>query len=221
MLGKLRRLPAATRAVLKRLACLGSSAPIATLTLVQGGSEDALHAALWPAVRARLLLRQEGAYRFLHDRVREAAYALIPEGERAAAHLAIGRRLAAHTPPDAVEESVFEIVGQLNRGAALISVAQGARAARRAEPDCGPARQILDRLFLGADLPHRRRLAVAGRRVETAPRSRFRARAQSGRMRVPHRRAGGSGSAPRRIGGAAPPATPSWRPSPGCRSTCS
>ena len=65
-------------------------------------------------------MRQEGAYQFLHDRVREAAYALIPEGERAAAHLAIGRRLAAHTQPDAVEESVFEIVGQLNRGAALI-----------------------------------------------------------------------------------------------------
>ena len=99
MLGKLRRLPAATRAVLKRLACLGSSAPIATLALVQSGSEDALHATLGAAVRARLLLRQEGAYRFLHDRVREAAYALIPEGERAAAHLAIGRRLAARTPP--------------------------------------------------------------------------------------------------------------------------
>ena len=120
MLGKLRRLPAATRAVLKRLACLGSSAPIATLTLVQGGTEDALQAALEAAVRARLLLRQEGAYQFLHDRVREAAYALIPEGERAAAHLAIGRRLAARTLPRAVEESVFEIVGQLNRGAALI-----------------------------------------------------------------------------------------------------
>ena len=121
MLGKLRGLPAATRAVLKRLACLGSSAPIATLALIQSGSEDALHATLGAAVRARLLLRQEGAYRFLHDRVREAAYALIPEGERAAAHLAIGRRLTAHAPPDAVEESVFEIVGQLNRGAALIS----------------------------------------------------------------------------------------------------
>ena len=76
---------------------------------------------LRPAVRARLLLRQEGVYRFLHDRVREAAYALIPESERAAVHLAIGRRLAAQIPPSAVEESVFEIVGQLNRGSALIS----------------------------------------------------------------------------------------------------
>src|SRR6201987_5632871 len=121
LLGKLRRLPATTQAILKRLACLGNSAPIATLTLVQGGSEEPLHATLRAAVRAGLVFRQEGAYKFLHDRVREAAYALIPQGERAATHLTIGRRLVASAPPSTVEESIFEIVGQLNRGAALIS----------------------------------------------------------------------------------------------------
>ncbi len=121
MLGKLRRLPLPTRAALKQLGCLGSSATIATLNLLQGGRVRALHAALWPAVRAGLLLREEGTYRFLHDRVREAAYALIADEERAEAHLAIGRRLVASTSPAAVEESVFEIVGQLNRGAALIT----------------------------------------------------------------------------------------------------
>ena len=88
---------------------------------MQGETEEKLHAAFLPAVRARLLFRQEGAYRFLHDRVREAAYALIPDGERATVHLAIGRRLAARMPPGAIEESVFEIVGQLNRGSVLIS----------------------------------------------------------------------------------------------------
>jgi len=121
LLDKLRRLPATTQAVLKRLACLGNSAPIATLAIVQSGSEDALHATLRAAIRAGLLFRQEGAYKFLHDRVREAAFALIPDGERAAAHLTIGRRLAARTPPAAIEESIFEIVGQLNYGTALIS----------------------------------------------------------------------------------------------------
>jgi PAS domain S-box-containing protein len=121
MLGKLRLLPASTCSVLQQLACLGSAAPAATLALVQSETEDAMHVTLRPAVRARLLLRQEGVYRFLHDRVREAAYALIPESERAAVHLAIGQRLAAHILPNAVEESVFEIVGQLNRGSALIT----------------------------------------------------------------------------------------------------
>ena len=120
MLGKLGRLPAATRAALKGLACLGVSSRTATVAVAQGKSEDALHAAFSPAVRARLLLRQEGTYQFLHDRVQEAAYALIQEGKRAAEHLAIGRRLVAQIPPSVVDEGVFEIVGQLNRGAPLI-----------------------------------------------------------------------------------------------------
>ena len=66
--------------------------------------------------------RLPNSYRFVHDRVQEAAYTLIPEEERAAAHLRIGRRLVAATPPKKREERIFEIVGQLNRGAALIGV---------------------------------------------------------------------------------------------------
>ena len=38
------------------------SARTATLAVVQGRSEDALHAAFSPAMRARLLFRQEGTY---------------------------------------------------------------------------------------------------------------------------------------------------------------
>ena len=63
-----------------------------------------------------------GSYAFLHDRVQEAAYALIPESERAAAHLRIGRVLASRTAPDEIEEKIFEIVNQLDRGTALISL---------------------------------------------------------------------------------------------------
>ncbi len=120
MVGKLTRLQAETHQALQQLACLGNSAETAMLSIVLGSSEEKVHAALWPAVRQELVERTPDAYRFVHDRVQEAAYTLIPEGERAAEHLRIGRLLAAQTPPEAIAEHVFEIVGQLNRGAALI-----------------------------------------------------------------------------------------------------
>ena len=124
MLGKVRRLPQGTQDALRQLACLGNSATTGTLALVRGGSEEELDVTLWEAVWAGLVLPQEGSYRFLHDRVQEAAYGLIPDGERATEHLRIGRLLAAHTKPEAITEHVFEIAGQLNRCTALITSAE-------------------------------------------------------------------------------------------------
>ncbi|UVC17895.1 AAA family ATPase [Mesorhizobium onobrychidis] len=121
MLSKLRRLPTTTQIALNVLACLGSRATVGTLTLIRGEPEEAVHTVFWAAVRTGLVLRQQGAYRFLHDRIQEAAYGLIPESERAAAHLAVGRVLLTHTPSDALEESIFDIVGQLNRGSMIIA----------------------------------------------------------------------------------------------------
>ena len=118
--GKLTRLPTATQTALQSSACLGNAADIAMLCLVRDSSEEAVHAELSEAVRQELIVRADGVYKFVHDRVQEAAYALIPADLRAAAHLRIGRLLAAHTPPEQQEEAIFEIVNQLNRGAALI-----------------------------------------------------------------------------------------------------
>lgn len=123
MVGKLSRLPIDTQNLLQQLACLGNSADFALLTMVYEGSEDEMHSDLREAVRAGLVLHLEAAYRFLHDRVREAAYSLIPENLRDETHLRIGRLLAAHTPPEKQEETSFEIVSQLNRCAGLITSA--------------------------------------------------------------------------------------------------
>ncbi|MDB5042466.1 MAG: histidine kinase [Candidatus Eremiobacteraeota bacterium] len=120
MIGKLKRLPSNTQEALKLLACLGNVAEIATLTMIRDQSEEALHTALWDAARTGLMFRVDGTYTFLHDRVQEAAYALIPDGERTVAHLAIGRLLVSRTAPEELEEKLFEIVNQFNRGAALL-----------------------------------------------------------------------------------------------------
>jgi len=121
MVGKLNRLPVETVNALKQLACLGNSAEFALLALVYDVSGEQLHSDLKEALRTGLVLHSEGTYRFLHDRVREAAYSLIPEHLRPEAHLRIGRLLAGHTPLEKREEAIFEIVNQLNRGAALIT----------------------------------------------------------------------------------------------------
>jgi len=121
MVGKLSRLPAPTQEALQQLACLGNSADPTSLALVSGTPEERVHGDLLEAVRLELIERHDGAYRFVHDRVQEAAYALIPEPSRAGEHLRIGRLLVAHTPKDEREEVIFEIVNQLNRGVALIS----------------------------------------------------------------------------------------------------
>ena len=121
MVGKLARLPAETQHALQQLACLGNTAAVAMLSIVLQMSEDEVHAVLWPAVRHELIELLEGSYRFAHDRVHEAAYSTIPTDERVEAHLLIGRLLTVQTPPEKREETIFEIVNQLNRGAALIT----------------------------------------------------------------------------------------------------
>jgi predicted ATPase/GAF domain-containing protein len=121
MVGKLTRLLVETQQALQQLACLGNMAATAMISIVLGTPEKQVHAALWPAVRQELVERPEGHYRFIHDRVQEAAYSLIPEPMRAEIHLRIGRLLVTQTPPEKRDEVVFDIVNQLNRGAALIT----------------------------------------------------------------------------------------------------
>jgi PAS domain S-box-containing protein len=71
-----------------------------------------------------LVERLTGAYRFVHDRIQEAAYSLIPEEQRGEMHLRIGRLLAALMTPEKREAAIFDIVNQLNRGSHLITSAE-------------------------------------------------------------------------------------------------
>jgi PAS domain S-box-containing protein len=120
MSGKLRRLSAPTQEALKRLACLGNAAEITTLSLVLGETEEAVHAALLEAVRAGLVFQQQSTCKFLHDRIQQAAYSLIPNTHRAEVHLHIGRVLLASISADQLAEPLFDVANQLNRGAALL-----------------------------------------------------------------------------------------------------
>lgn len=79
-----------------------------------------MDADLWEACQLELIERLPDEYQFVHDRIQEAAYSLIPEQTRAQKHLQIGRLLVAHTPAAHLERAIFDIVGQLNRAVSHI-----------------------------------------------------------------------------------------------------
>ena len=121
MAAKLYRLPHATREVLSQLAILGNIANLDALARTRDEPRASVDMKLWDAVNAGLLHRVGDAFMFAHDRVQEAAYALIPEADRPAAHLQLGRALASEAPADAADPAIFDIVNHLNRGASLMT----------------------------------------------------------------------------------------------------
>ena len=141
MAGRLQKLPQPTQDVLMLAACIGNQFDLETLTIVCESSAERVATELWSALREGLILpitevykffqewkKDEGKmdgvcvnYRFLHDRVQQAAYSLIPDPEKQTTHYRIGQRLLHNTPPEIREEQISELVGQLNCGTALIS----------------------------------------------------------------------------------------------------
>ncbi|MEH2037902.1 trifunctional serine/threonine-protein kinase/ATP-binding protein/sensor histidine kinase [Nostoc sp.] len=142
---QLQKLPAATQNVLKLAACIGNQFDLRTLAIVSEQSETETAAYLWKALQEGLVLPttevykffqysgddsdsnplncdfQVPIYKFLHDRVQQAAYSLIPDEEKQFTHLKIGQLLLQNTSESQQEERIFEIVSQLNRGILLIT----------------------------------------------------------------------------------------------------
>jgi energy-coupling factor transporter ATP-binding protein EcfA2 len=100
MVGKLNRLPDQTQQTLQLLACMGNSGEPAMLATLSRREEVEVIGQLWEAIRAGLISCTEHSCSFIHDRVQEAAYSLIPENVRAQTHLRIGRLLVECTPPE-------------------------------------------------------------------------------------------------------------------------
>jgi diguanylate cyclase (GGDEF)-like protein len=134
LLDKIRRLPAAAQRLLQLAASIGNRVALDTLALAAEHSAGHTQQALWPALEAGLLQPLDErykyvdastggsgvGYRFLHDRVQQAAYQLADAGTRAANHLRIGRLLLRHADGEPRDAALFEVVEQLNAGRALI-----------------------------------------------------------------------------------------------------
>lgn len=116
VLGKFRRMPEGALELLKIAACIGNEFSARLLGTLCNKTPEGVRGALEPAILDGLLLQRPEGYKFLHDRVLQAAYSLIPEQERAKLHLRLGWLLLERTPEGALEGSHFDIVNQLNLG---------------------------------------------------------------------------------------------------------
>ncbi len=138
---QLQKLPVNTQDVLKLAACIGNQFDLATLAIVHQKSQSETSADLWKALQEGLVIpisevykffrdsesvavgqasELSVPYKFLHDRVQQAAYFLIPESQKQSTHLEIGQLLFKNTPEAEREEKIFDIVNQLNMGVELI-----------------------------------------------------------------------------------------------------
>jgi predicted ATPase/signal transduction histidine kinase len=118
---RLRQLPESARLTLRTAACLGTEFTPETVAAINEANFEITARDLADAARAGMLLMHgDDRFDFVHDRVREAARALLPPQERAQAHLRIGRMLLANTPHDRLSERIFAIVDHLDTGRPLI-----------------------------------------------------------------------------------------------------
>jgi PAS domain S-box-containing protein len=116
MIERLSRLPDASLQTLKTLACVGNSVEIAKFQKIIETSTQEIQRLLDGPLRAGLLFQADSSYAFAHDRVREAAYALLPEPERSETHRSIGCRLLTALGDTEIDAEIFEIASQFNRG---------------------------------------------------------------------------------------------------------
>ncbi|KJH69589.1 hybrid sensor histidine kinase/response regulator [Aliterella atlantica] len=137
MIQKLQKLPESTQQTLQLAACVGNTFDLQTLAIIYKRSPATTYQNLLPAIEGGLISvtsdvkislqddadthRLDLKSKFLHDRVQQAAYALINNSSKQATHLQIGRLLWQNTLPETLSEKIFEIVDHLNIGIDLVT----------------------------------------------------------------------------------------------------
>lgn len=138
---RIEKLPSSTQEILKMAACIGDKFSLDVLSIVSEKSASSTAIDLNTALQAGFILPLNEAYRipllfkeqesvfdshkvsykFLHDRVQQAAYSLIPQSKKQKTHIYIGRLLKASTPESNLEDNILDIVNQLNYGVDLLT----------------------------------------------------------------------------------------------------
>ena len=144
IVSNIKKLLPATQKILQIAACIGNRFDLDTLATVNQEDKLSIAKKLWQALEAGLILPLSKEYnlplelatsqttklhledvrieyKFLHDRVRQAAYSLIKKAEKNKIHLLVGKLLLNKDRFSQKEENIFEIVNHLNIGAILLN----------------------------------------------------------------------------------------------------
>jgi signal transduction histidine kinase len=113
MTSKIQRLMMATQQILTLAAAIGNQFDLTSLAIVSQQSSHEVKTQLWEALMTGLVVPIGEKYKFVHDRVQQAAYSLIPATQKPTLHWRIGELLLSHTDRG---EKIFDIVDHLNLG---------------------------------------------------------------------------------------------------------
>ena len=114
MAAKMLRLSEGAQETLKLAAGIGSRFDPETLADISLKSFDETYADLSEAIEYGLLLSTDTGFKFIHDRIQEASYSLIPKEDSGKLRYKTGRLLLKRTSPEDIPEKLFSIVDQFN-----------------------------------------------------------------------------------------------------------
>ncbi|MCK5360288.1 MAG: serine/threonine-protein kinase PknK, partial [Gammaproteobacteria bacterium] len=148
LISSLRRLDQSTQQVLQLAACIGSSFDLRTLSIIYEQSMEQTSQVLNKALRRNIVLPLNESYKFFglgsvsedaeselgigssedlnpcykfqHDHLQQAAYALIDSSLKQAVHLSVGRLIQSHCSDQERSERLIEIVEHMNEGRSLM-----------------------------------------------------------------------------------------------------
>ncbi|MBD2455301.1 AAA family ATPase [Nostoc sp. FACHB-87] len=128
MIGKLQKLPETTQKILSLAACIGANFDLNTLSIICEKSHQYIYTNLELALQPGFIIPTSKLdeqlliqnYCFGHDRIQQAAYALIPSESRKSIHINIARLILRNISLAEISERLFEITDHFNSGIELI-----------------------------------------------------------------------------------------------------
>ena len=134
MASKIKKLSKETLNMIKLASCIGVKIYADTLGMIyeilfenkiissdEENYNESVFKRFIEALNEGLIIKIDADYKFVHDRIREAAYSIIEDNEKIKYHYQIGKTILEHPKIQKAEIRIFSIVNQLNLAFPLLT----------------------------------------------------------------------------------------------------